>query len=116
MKRTTLYIALVLVFSGCTKSFLDVNQDPNDPTDVSVKLLLPNTEIAIGYSLGLGGGDYGGLSQVLAIYTHQLTTREEQDQYGAVGPNYWINQGWNRMYSADQDLSTNIERFGAFQN
>jgi hypothetical protein len=116
MKRITIYIALVLVFTGCTKTFLDVNKDPNDPNDVSVKLLLPNTEYAIGYSLALGGGDFGGLSQVLAFYTHQLTTREEQDQYGAVGTNYWINDAWNRMYSADVDLSTNIERYGAFRN
>src|SRR5437868_2297102 len=116
MKRTIIYIALVLVFTGCTKTFLDVNSDPNDPTSVSVSQLLPNAEYAIGNSLALGGGDFGGLSQVLAFYTHQLTTREEQDQYGAVGTNYWINDAWNRMYSADVDLSTNIERYGALQN
>jgi hypothetical protein len=116
MKRTILYITIGLVFAGCTKNFLDVNQDPNDPTSVSVKQLLPNSQYAVGYSLALGGGDYGGLSQVLAFYTHQLTTREEQDQYGAVGTNYWINDAWNRMYTADVDLSTSIERYGALQN
>ena len=40
-------VAVVLLFASCSDSFLDVNEDPNNPTSVTPDLMLP---VAQGYS------------------------------------------------------------------
>lgn len=59
--KKLLYIipSLLLVLTGCSK-FLDVNQDPNRPSDVSESLLLPPLE------LNTSDNVYAGLSATLA--------------------------------------------------
>lgn len=40
----------VITFSSCTKSFLDVNNNPNAATDVPPKTILPVTTVGMGFS------------------------------------------------------------------
>ena len=42
----------------------------------------------------------GGLSSVLAVYVHQMTTREEADKYGMTGADPVIANPWAKLYSS----------------
>ncbi|MEP7278731.1 MAG: SusD/RagB family nutrient-binding outer membrane lipoprotein [Bacteroidota bacterium] len=86
------------MLSVSCKKTLDINIDPNNPTSVAVSKLLTNAEQNLGVGLAIGGGNVGGLSQDLAVYTHQLTQRATTDQYGVTGDDYWIGQNWNGIY------------------
>jgi hypothetical protein len=89
--------AVMMFAASCTKEFLDINTDPNNPTRLENSKLLPLIERNIGDGLAMGGGT-GGLSQILSVYTHQQSTREEPDQYGARGSNYYIGVAWPTLY------------------
>ena len=39
-KYNTIAIAALLLFAGC-KDYLDINDDPNNPTDATLDLILP---------------------------------------------------------------------------
>jgi hypothetical protein len=93
-----LYILPIDLLIGSCKKALDINDNPNDPTSLAVEVLLPNAEKNLGYSLALGNGDKGGLSQVLSVYTHQLSTREEPNQYSATSNEYYLQLAWPTMY------------------
>lgn len=90
---------------SCSKQ-LDINTDPNNPLELSESRLLPRVQKSIGDGLAIGSGSNGGLSTILQVYTHQMTTREDADQYGATGGAYYIQQAWNRIY---KDVLTNVD-------
>ena len=73
MIRQILIIVLVLFTVSCTKDFLDINTDPNNPTDIEVSKLLPWAQRTLGDALAMGE-DNGGLSQILSVYSHQMST------------------------------------------
>src|SRR5687768_4621883 len=107
-------LAVVLVAS-CKKGFLDINTDPNNPTSIEVSKLLPTAQRNLGDALAIGGGNNGGLSQLLAVYTHQLSTREEADQYGVTGTDFFLGLAWPKLYAAVLPSSTTPEQ-GVLQN
>jgi hypothetical protein len=90
------------VLTGCTKNFLDVNTDPNNPTVTSLNRLLPAAEQGMVYALGFTNDNRGarGLTEVLSVYMHQVVVREDQDQYGADGSDINIVGSWTGMYSS----------------
>lgn len=102
--RSKIYMCLGMLFilTSCTKNFLDINTDPNKPTEVSLPKLLPAAEQGLAYSLGFSNDNRGarGLTEVLAVYMHQVTVRESQDQYGADGNEFNINGAWKGIYSS----------------
>ncbi|MEO7767215.1 MAG: SusD/RagB family nutrient-binding outer membrane lipoprotein [Ferruginibacter sp.] len=100
-------IAVALLAVSCKKNFLDINKDPNNPLRVEVSKLLPTAENSLGNSLAIGNGSLGGLSQILEVYTHQLSTRENQDQYGTTGTAFYIGTAWVTMYQGAQE---NLEK------
>lgn len=63
-----LLIALLVIETGC-KKFIDVNQDPNNPTDVQEALILAPVELAISHRVVAGNG---GLAPVLAQHYMQV--------------------------------------------
>jgi hypothetical protein len=97
------------------KEFLDINTDPNKPTVIEISKLLPTAEKGIGDALAIGGGNNGGFSTILGVYTHQLSTREESDQYGATGDEFFIGTAWPKLYSAVLP-SPPIPTYGVLQN
>ncbi|SKA00307.1 Starch-binding associating with outer membrane [Chitinophaga eiseniae] len=66
----TIFLGTVLLGSGC-KKFLDVNQDPNNPMEVSEKLILPPVEVTV--STQVVGG-YNGSNA--AYWMQQLSQNQ----------------------------------------
>ena len=83
-----------LLLLGSCKKFLDVNQNLNNPVSVPVSTLLPDAEKNLGNMLAIGSG----LSQDLAVYTHQMSTREDPDQYGVNGGEFNLQNAWSTFY------------------
>lgn len=105
IRKLKYIIPIVILITSCKKQ-LDINTDPNNPTIVANSKLLPTVEIALGNSLAFGNGTKGGLSQILGVYIHQLSTRENPDQYGATGSDFYVQTSWEGMY---MDVLNNAE-------
>ncbi|MBC9931360.1 SusD/RagB family nutrient-binding outer membrane lipoprotein [Chitinophaga qingshengii] len=118
MKRLSsiILIALVVV-TGCTKGFLDINKDPNNPAKGSLPLLLTGAEQGLSYDLGFTNAARGalGLTEVLSVYTHQIVVREDPDQYGSTGIDVNINGAWASFYAA-QPVSGLPDYIGMMEN
>src|SRR5678815_484472 len=85
MLRKLKYSLLIAVLiTGSCKKMLDINTDPNNPTSIEISKLLPTTQRTLGDALSMDENN-GGLSEVLAVYTHQMSTRESPDKYGVTG-------------------------------
>lgn len=98
MKRIKYILpAIVLLMMSCTKGYLDVNTDPNNPTVMAEAKLLPKVQKTMADFLSFGEEGSGGLSYILSVYTHQITVREYPDKYGAEGVN--LNTVWNVIYT-----------------
>lgn len=103
MKKKLLYIVpIALFFMASCKKQLDINTDPNNPSELSESRILPRVQKALGDGLAIDGG----LSTILQVYTHQMSTRENPDQYGATGGNFFIQEAWNGLY---KDVLTNAD-------
>src|SRR5215216_655078 len=73
MEKIFLYIIIIaaLTNTGC-KKFIDVNTDPNNPLDVTEKLLLAPLEYQVAYNVASGNGTSGAtniqqIMQVIAL-------------------------------------------------
>ena len=75
-KYKKILLALVILLAGCTKSFLDVNTDPNNPSKATLGLLLTHVEKSIADGLNVNGG----IGNITSVYMMQTTTRENPDQ------------------------------------
>ena len=109
-------LAVIVILSSCKKDFLNINNDPNNPTDAPIDLLLPTAERTLGDALSLGGGDNGGLSQILEVWVHRITTREESDQYGTKGNEFFTSLAWPKFYSSSPPPGATEPLYGIFQN
>ncbi|NSL89107.1 SusD/RagB family nutrient-binding outer membrane lipoprotein [Chitinophaga sp. Mgbs1] len=118
MKRASyIFLVTLAAMAGCTKGFLDINTDPNNPTKVTLNQLLPASEQGLGYAMGFTNDARGarGLTEVLSVYMHQVTVRESQDQYGATGSQFDINNSWSDFYSA-QSAQPTPDYIGVLEN
>ena len=68
MKKLIIFAACALSLASC-KKYLDVNQNPNEPTAVPAKVLLPNTSIGIGWA---NANELGRASSILVQYNAGL--------------------------------------------
>ncbi|GAB1416601.1 SusD/RagB family nutrient-binding outer membrane lipoprotein [Paludibacter sp.] len=93
MKKFIFLILFSVLFIGC-EGVLDVNKDPNNPENVPITLLLPAIELNATYAFVAGEG----IGQDLGVYMHQLSTREEANEYGADGTEYYLGRSWNYTY------------------
>lgn len=93
--KNILFTALILIFSGCN-DFLDINTDPNNPTEPDYALILTDAQLHMSQALSYGNG---GLTNLLGVYIHQTVTRESYDAYGIAGADYEINTPWQSLYA-----------------
>ena len=101
-----LLLGILISLAGC-EDFLDINDDPNSPTTPAIDQLLPSIvyDIADDFSLA-----YNRLGYVTSVYTHQLVSRENCDQYGVTGSYYAITTYWQDLYSGPvMDLKVLID-------
>jgi len=104
---------ILVVFSiiglmGCGKDFLDINEDPNNPTDVSLELLLPSVQLDMAGAMGTSGG---GLSQITMSYMHQIVQRNNQNDYGVQGVDFGVTAPWLTLYTRSlADIETIIKK------
>ena len=81
-----LSIIALLGTTGC-KKYLDVNKDPNNPSDVQESLLLVPAEMAVSTDLAGGGltiGNYTSIAQTTAYWTQQVALNQlppQTDEY-----------------------------------
>ncbi len=106
-------VGLVTILS--CKKFLDINTDPNNPTSIEVSKILPTTIRTLGDALSMDENN-GGLSEVLAVYVHQMSTREEADKYGMTGSDPVIANPWAKLYSSTPNPGTAFPIYGIMQN
>lgn len=108
---------LCTFFFGCTKDFLDINVDPNNPTSLALNKILPASQYGMASVLGFTNDDRGarGLTEILAVYTHQITVRDDADQYGATGSTFDIDGAWTGMFSTASSQASS-DFVGALQN
>jgi len=92
------YIAAVIILMTSCKKQLDINTDPNNPVTLAESKLLPAVEVNLSNSLSIGNGVVGGLSDDLETYVHQTVVREDPDQYGATGDDFYIQTNWLTFY------------------
>lgn len=105
--KSYIYIALLsLLAVSCTKGFLDINTDPNNPTKVSEGLLLTQSERAMADWLGFDQD--GGVGSILNVYTHQSTQYSAFNKYEATGSD--ISNMWTSIYV---DALENLAVLGA---
>jgi hypothetical protein len=112
-KYKKILLALIILLAGCTKNFLDVNTDPNNPSKATLGLLLTHVEKSIADGLSVNTG----LTNITAVYMHQVTTRENPDQYGITGGSTYTSSPWDFLYAGPlQDLELMISQAEADQN
>lgn len=88
-------VVLMTVFTGC-EDFLDINEDPNNPTEVPLNQLLPTVEVDMAGSVG---ASIGGLSGYTSAAVHQMFQRGNTHQdYNLLGTDFEVVTPWNIIY------------------
>ena len=113
MKKITKYILSAslgisaLAMSSCEKDFLDINTDPNNPTDVPVAQLLPAVELSVADATSIASGT----SSSTAYMMHHLVTRGDLNDYIMVPAAFTPNSVWNGLFlDALTDINVIIEK------
>lgn len=109
MKLKLSALALVLFLASC-HDFLDINDDPNNPTHAQLNTILPYAEATIFGSWGIGTA---GLSEILSVYAHQTVERGDHDDYKIQANEFALRETWDKMYTvALPDLEQIIHQAG----
>ncbi|MBS1973288.1 MAG: SusD/RagB family nutrient-binding outer membrane lipoprotein, partial [Bacteroidetes bacterium] len=96
MKKIISIIACAgLLLNSACKKFIDVNHDPNNPTDVQEALILAPAELAISHSL------YGGYAAVLSLhYTQAVALNQTLPNDGTYFlVNSQMDGDWGNLYT-----------------
>lgn len=97
---------MIVSVSGCD-SFLDINVDPNNPSQVTLGQLLTQSQVTMVNSFGIGNP---GLSTPASILVHQTVQRGSVDSYFVSGEDFQIQTAWQNLYSgALEDLKVIID-------
>lgn len=78
MKKLILYLFLISFISMSCEDWLDVNTDPNTPSEVSNELILPAAEASIATRLGGNMFNFGG------FFAQYWTQAPEANQYNKI--------------------------------
>ena len=88
--KKILGLAAIILLSSCTKSFLDVNNDPNSVTDVPPKTLLPNTLVSMGFA---NSNELGRAAALLMQYNANSNSASVAGAYDT-----WIISGFESQW------------------
>ncbi len=86
----------LLIATSCEKGYLEgINDDPNFPTDVSPKVLLPGAQATLAYTLG---GDFQRYAGIMTQYFTGISRQFDGYQsYKFTEEDF--NNSWNSMYA-----------------
>jgi hypothetical protein len=89
--KTFTVAALVLVMASCSKSFLDVNTNPNAVQDAPARVLLPNATVGMAFS---NSNEIGKASALLMQYTAGISGNSASYDSWVLGSfdNTWSNE------------------------
>ncbi|GET22870.1 SusD/RagB family nutrient-binding outer membrane lipoprotein [Prolixibacter denitrificans] len=94
--KKIIYLLAVVLLSGCS-NWLDVNTNPNTPSDVPVNLVLPSAEASVAVTVGGNMFNYGGF---FAQYWGQAP---EANQYNAIDEydikNVFFDDDYQELYA-----------------
>lgn len=93
MKNIWVLLA-VLYLGSCTSDYLDINDDPNNPTEAVMNQLLPGGQYYMTQAFSQGNF----LGNSLSTFVHQIVTRETQN-YGMTPGDNNIFNSWNYLYT-----------------
>ena len=101
MKRIFKYkvlitFALALGLGACESDYLEINTDPNNPTEAPADQLLTNVEVQLANTMSMGGS---GLSSALSTYMHQTVQYRNSAFYGVTGSDYVVTSAWSIFYN-----------------
>lgn len=86
---------ILIALYGCEKDWLDINTDPNNPSEAQLSLLLPTVEVMTAEAVGMSTG---GLSNVTSTFVHQLEQRGNLNDYNLTGDEFGVSNPWNDLY------------------
>lgn len=111
MKKIIAFVSLAVCLSGCS---LDVNTDPNYPTNVSSSLVLPAAESSIATVVGDGMYNYAGF---FAQYFDQMPESNQYNlisEYAFTEQSQLIDRSYRTLYAgALEDLDVVLKDVNA---
>jgi hypothetical protein len=107
MKKLSIIFLLFLSFTSC-KKFLDVNQTPNNPTDVPPTAILPATTVAMAFA---NGNDLNRATS--ALVQHIAGVANQTQQYDIYNLDGNFSNQWNsEIYGRDlNNLQLLIDKY-----
>lgn len=103
-KYNTVVIAALLLFSGC-KDYLDINDDPNNPTDATLDLILPVGISSVGIQVGGSYHNLGGFWSQYYTQSPDAGQYEAIDEYNITSD--FFDREWTDIYAGGiNDLET----------
>lgn len=104
--KTIVVLSIVsTIFIGC-ENYLDVDTDKDYPKVAPLNFLLTSTQVSIS-SIGAYDNNMG---RILSTYTHQFSSREDEDQYGVKVDDIQLQNDWDASYLALTDIETMISQ------
>ncbi len=105
------FTSLILLFSvtSCKKEFLDINENPNNPLDVEVEVLLPSAQAAIAHVMGNNLQIFGGFYAQYWTQSSSASQYKTIEQYSPAANDF--DDPWRILYAdALQDLKKMREK------
>lgn len=100
----------ILLFTSCSE-FLDINEDPNNPTEATLRELMPSIQVNLA---GVMGESSGGLGNYTSMYTHLTTQRgNQQNFYQFNAAEFGVGTPWRLAYTAALQDIKELERIAA---
>lgn len=108
LKHNNSIFALLLssILLVSCNDYLDVDTDKDNPTIAPLNYLLTSTQVSLAKTTSFQ--DY--TADILEVYTHQMTARDEQDQYGTKVNNVTVQNDWDNIYLTLTDIESLIKQ------
>jgi hypothetical protein len=91
--RLLIIILSIIALTGCD---LDINTDPNNPTEAELSTLLSSSQANMAYVFG---NDPGGLNSHAGTVMHHYVQRGLINDYGLLGGDFEIVVSWGSLYA-----------------
>jgi hypothetical protein len=104
--KTIVALSLFSTLLLSCENYLDVDKDTDNPTTAPLALLLSNVQV----NTALVGDFNLNTGRLLSTYTHQMTSREDEDQYGLKVNEIAVLNDWNAIYLGLTDIETIIKQ------